>query len=160
MDDIEELCTINQQAQPKRPFNHHPTLIVCFAPNSSSFMSATTLLKRRSVSNSNPELKPIPGPKRILCQCHRDESILIENVALPLLGNLFDFDFNNLTKSLGELGKIHGRLHYYPISLSIVAQSHGPVTDQVHTCVSKRPDLLPYLWCINRDYGDEQRNCT
>ncbi|KAG4273108.1 hypothetical protein FPRO04_09945 [Fusarium proliferatum] len=89
-------------------------------------MSATTLLKRRSVSNSNPELKPIPGPKRILCQCHRDESILIENVALPLLGNLFDFDFNNLTKSLGELGKIHGPIY----SLTFGASTEIMVTSR------------------------------
>ncbi|RBQ74718.1 hypothetical protein FVER14953_00317 [Fusarium verticillioides] len=57
-------------------------------------MSATALFTRRSVSTSNPELRPIPGPK-----------------PLPLLGNLFDFDFDNLTKSLGELGKIHGPIY-------------------------------------------------
>ncbi|KAF5962768.1 Fum6p, partial [Fusarium bulbicola] len=57
-------------------------------------MSVTGKLTRRSVSTSNPELRPIPGPK-----------------PLPLLGNLLDFDFNNLTKSLGELGKIHGPIY-------------------------------------------------
>ncbi|POR35988.1 FUM6p [Tolypocladium paradoxum] len=63
------------------------------APSDSSTAESSPcpIINGMLAAHKDDNLEPIPGPR-----------------PSPFLGNLLDFDFDNFTKSLGELGKTYG----------------------------------------------------